>query len=138
MPEWRIEVATGTGVPIYRQIVDQVRLATATGVLSIGSALPTVRGLAEQLLINVNTVTKAYGELVREGVIESRPSLGYFVARKRQIYAKAERARRLRHVAEVFVREAISLDFAADEIQDAVSKCLLAHDWLEAQTEANQ
>lgn len=136
MAGWRMQIATGTGTPIYRQIIDQIRLAAATGALSPGEALPTVRGLAEQLLINVNTVAKAYGELVRDGVLESRQSQGCFVASRRQIYSRSERVRRLRQAAEVFVREAISLDFAAEEIQSAVEKCLTAHDWIEKSTGA--
>ena len=89
MAAWNIRIATATGTPIYRQIIDQVRLAVATGDLSPGEALPSVRGLAEELLINANTVAKSYNELVRDGVLESRQSLGYFVAARRHVYAKA-------------------------------------------------
>ena len=135
MAGWSIRIATATGTPIYRQIIDQIRLAVATGELSPGEALPTVRGLAEELLINVNTVAKSYSELVRDGVLESRQSLGYFVATKRQVYARAERVRRLRTAAEAFVCEAISLDFSAAEAQSAVEKCLKSHNWLEKSAE---
>jgi GntR family transcriptional regulator len=136
MAGWQIQIATGTGTPIYRQITDQIRLAVATGILSPGDVLPTVRGLAERLLVNANTVAKAYGELVRDGVLESRQSLGYFVAPKRQIYTKAELLRRLRQVTETFVCQAISLDFTADEIQNAVEKSLSSHHWIEKTNEA--
>ena len=114
---------------MYRQIVDQVRMAAATGVIPPGHALPSVRSLAEQLVINPNTVAKAYGELVRDGVLESRQSLGYFVAPKRQVYSTAERTRRLRQAATTFVKEAIFLDFAAEEIQAAVDEILNEHEW---------
>src|SRR5579871_991374 len=100
MPAFHIHVTTGAGTPIYRQIVDQVRLAVATGTLSPGEALPSVRSLAEQLVINFNTVSKAYAELVREGVLESLQGKGFFVAQKRQIYSRGERLRRLRHRSE--------------------------------------
>jgi len=120
MSAFRITVTTGAGTPIYRQIVDQVRLGVATGALAPGAPLPSVRGLAEELLINFNTVAKAYGELVRDGVLESQQGLGYFVAPKRQIYSKAERLRRLRHAADDFIHEAVILDFTADEILKAV------------------
>jgi GntR family transcriptional regulator len=126
---WQINIATGAGAPIYRQIVDQVRLAVATGALPPAYAMPSVRSLAERLVINANTVAKAYSELVREGVLESRQSLGFFVAQKRQIYSKAERLRRLRPAAEAFVREAVSLDFTDDEIHAAVARALAALDW---------
>ena len=96
MAGFQIDVATGSGTPIYRQIVDQVRLAVATGALAAGDAMPSVRSLAERLVINANTVAKAYAELVRDGVLESQQGLGFFVAnKKRQVYSRAERLRRL-------------------------------------------
>jgi GntR family transcriptional regulator len=118
--DFHVRITTGSGVPIYRQIVDQVRLAVATGALVAGDAVPSVRGLAERLLINFNTVAKAYGDLVRDGVLESLQGKGYFVAQKRQVYSKAERLRRLRQALDAFVREAVFLDFTDDEIRKAV------------------
>ena len=124
MSDFNIRITTGSGTPIYRQIVDQVRLAVATGGLSPGVAMPSVRSLAERLVINFNTVAKAYGELVRDGVLESLQSKGFFVAEKRQIYSKAERLRRLRRAAEDFIHEAVFLDFSDDEIRKAVDERL--------------
>jgi GntR family transcriptional regulator len=118
--EFNFRITTGSGTPIYRQIVDQVRLAVATGVLSPGDALPSVRSLAERLVINFNTVAKAYGELVRDGVLESLQSKGFFVAEKRQVYSEAERLRRLGQSLDAFIREAVFLDFSDDEIRKAV------------------
>jgi GntR family transcriptional regulator len=124
MGAFRVTVTTGAGTPIYRQIVDQVRLAVATGALPPGHAMPSVRGLADELVINFNTVAKAYGELVRDGVLESLQGKGFFVAEKRQIYSKAERLRRLRRAAEDFIHEAVFLDFTADEVRRAVDEKL--------------
>jgi GntR family transcriptional regulator len=90
---FQLNVTTRAGTPIYRQIVDQVRLAVATGDLPAGQAMPSVRSVAERLVVNIDTVVKAYGELVRDGVLESRQGLGFFVAQKRQVYSKAERLR---------------------------------------------
>ena len=129
MSAFRINITTGSGTPIYRQIVDQVRLAVATEALPAGHAMPSVRILAERLLVNANTVAKAYGELVRDGVLESQQSLGFFVAPKRQVYSKAERVRRLRQALDVFVHEAVFLDFSADEIRNAVDEKLIALEW---------
>jgi len=126
---WQVNISTGGGTPIYRQIVDQVRLAAATGALQAGDALPSVRSLAERLVINANTVAKAYGELVRDGVLESRQSLGYFVAQRRQVYSRTERLRRLRQAAETFIHEAAFLDFTAGEIRNVVEKKLAALQW---------
>lgn len=128
MATFNLQITTGSGTAIYRQIVEQVRLAVATRALTAGDAMPSVRGLAERLLVNANTVAKAYGELVREGVLDSRQGLGFFVAEKRQIYSKAERLRRLRLALDGFIREAVFLDFSDDEIRQAVDEELAALD----------
>lgn len=124
-----VEVTTGSGTPIYRQIVEQVRLAAVTGALTPGSALPSVRTLAERLLVNPNTVAKAYAELVRDGLVESRPGLGFFVACKRTVLSRSERLRRLRQAVDAFVHEAVFLDFSALEIGAAVDDKLAELDW---------
>jgi len=129
MPAFHINVTTGAGTPIYRQIVEQVRLAVATEALLPGQAMPSVRSLAERLLVNANTVVKAYAELVRDGVLESQQGMGYFVAEKRQIYSKAERLRRLRQAVDNFIHEAVFLDFSAEEIRNAVEEKLTELDW---------
>jgi GntR family transcriptional regulator len=69
-----------SAVPVYLQLVEQVKAAAATGLLQPGDALPTVRALAEQLRVNRNTVARAYGELEREGVIDTVTGKGSFVA----------------------------------------------------------
>jgi GntR family transcriptional regulator len=126
---FRIDITTGANTPIYRQIVDQVRLGVATEALPAGQALPSVRSLAEQLRINFNTVAKAYGELVREGVLESLQGKGVFVTPRRQIYSQDERLRRLRLAVDAFIHEAVVLDFTADEIRQVVEEKLAALDW---------
>jgi len=129
MPAFHINVTTGAGTPIYRQIVEQVRLAVATEALLPGQAMPSVRSLAERLLVNANTVVKAYAELVRDGVLESQQGMGHFVAEKRETYSKAERLRRLRQAVDNFIHEAVFLDFSAEEIRNAVEEKLTELDW---------
>ena len=124
MAIFQVNVTTGSVTPIYRQIAEQVRLAVATGVLSPGESMPSVRNLADRLGVHVNTVVKAYAELVRDGVLDSQQGLGFFVAQKRQIYSRAERLRRLRQALDAFVHEAVFLDFSADEIRKAVDEKL--------------
>ena len=124
MSEFRIEITTGSRTPIYRQIVDQVRLAAATGALPAGYAMPSVRILAEELLVNANTIVKAYAELAREGVLESHQGKGFFVAAKRQVYSRAERTRRLQQALDSFIHQVAFLDFSADEICKAVAERL--------------
>jgi GntR family transcriptional regulator len=125
MATFQIEIATGTGAPIYRQIVDQVRLAVATGELEPGQAMPSVRSLAERLVVNPNTVARAYADLARDGVLETHQGRGVFVAnQKRQVYSRAERLRRLQQALDAFVHEAVFLDFSAEEIRRAVDEKL--------------
>jgi GntR family transcriptional regulator len=123
-----LTIATGSSLPIYRQIVDQVRSAVANGQLAVGDRLPSVRTVAERLVINHNTVAKAYNDLARDGVIESRHGLGVFVAKHRPIYTKTERTRRLETALDAFVSEARFLDFSGDEIRQAVEEKLKASD----------
>ena len=76
----QIRISGSDGVPIYRQIVNQVKYLVAVGRMSVGEQLPTVRALAEQLVVNPNTVARAYRELESAGVIASRQGSGAFVA----------------------------------------------------------
>ena len=129
MTAFRIHITTGSATPIYRQIVEQVRLGVATGALAPGDPLPSVRSLADRLVINFNTVAKAYADLVRDGVLESQQGKGFFVANeKRQVYSRAERLRRLHQALDAFVHEAVCLDFTADEIRQAVDEKLAEMD----------
>ena len=75
----RFQIHFTSGVSAYRQIVDQVMRATASGALHAGDLLPTIRSLAEELRINRNTVAKAYAELQREGIVEAVQGRGVFV-----------------------------------------------------------
>src|SRR5262245_16826287 len=129
MPSFHISITTGAVTPIYRQIVEQVRLGVATGALDPGGSMPSVRNLAERLEINANTVAKAYSELVRDGVLEARQGLGFFVAERRQVYSRAERLRRLHQALDAFVHEAVFLDFTAEDIRKAVDDKLADLDW---------
>jgi GntR family transcriptional regulator len=125
MSDFPVHITTGSGTPIYRQIVEQVRLAVATGALAAGEALPGVRTLAERLRINFNTVAKAYADLVRDGVLQSHQGRGVFVApKRRQVYSRAERSRRLQQALDTFIHEAVFLDFTAPEICQAVEEKL--------------
>jgi GntR family transcriptional regulator len=128
MSGFHITITTGSGTPIYRQIIEQVRLGVAMGTLATGDAMPSVRSLAEQNLVNPNTVVKAYAELVRDGVLESHHGKGFFVAEKRQVYSRAERLRRLRQALDAFIHEAVFLDFTAKEIRQVVNEKLVELD----------
>lgn len=111
-----IQIATGDPRAISKQIVDGVRMKIATSELIPGAQLPSVRGLAQQLTINPNTVAKAYAELVAEGWLESRQGLGLYVAPPRQRLSDAERERRLDEALQRFLHEVIALDFPGNEV----------------------
>ncbi|MCB1601824.1 MAG: GntR family transcriptional regulator [Rhodanobacteraceae bacterium] len=112
-----IQIATGDPRPIGKQIVDAIRMKIATAELLPGDQLPSVRGLAQQLMVNPNTVAKAYGELSSEGWLDARQGLGLFVAAPRQRLSRGERERRLDEAVQRFVHEVIALDFSAEDIR---------------------
>jgi GntR family transcriptional regulator len=117
-----IQIATGDPRPIGKQIVDAVRMKIATGALSPGDQLPSVRGLAQQLTINPNTVAKAYAELTTEGWLEARQGLGLYAAAPRQRLSDAERERRLDEAVNRFAHDVIPLGFAPGEVQARVER----------------
>jgi GntR family transcriptional regulator len=121
-----VRVTPGSPTPIYRQIIDQIRHGVAGRAHRPGDLLPSIRALAEQLVVNPNTVAKAYGELVRDGVIESRQGRGYFVGDRRQVYSDGERKRRLDEALRCFLSEALVLNFSPGEIRGAIDRGLLA------------
>jgi len=119
-----ISISTGSTIPIYRQIADQICRAIATGHLVPGEQVPSVRALAEQLVLNPNTAGKAYAALIRDGVLEAQQGKGVFVARRRAVYTKAERLRRLDTSLEAFVNEGLHLGFSPDEMSEALERKL--------------
>lgn len=76
----QIRLSSADGVPVFRQIVNQVKCLVASGRLQAGQELPPIRVLAQQLVINPNTVVHAYAELEKEGVVECRHGSGTYVA----------------------------------------------------------
>jgi GntR family transcriptional regulator len=125
---FQVRITTGAPSAIYRQIADQIRHAIATRTLAEGDPLPSVRNLAEQLLLNPNTVARAYSDLVRDGVLESLPGKGLIVAPRRQVFTKAERLRRIDPALTTLLHEAIALGFSAGEIQTLLAQKIDAMD----------
>ena len=117
---FNIEVSTGSSTPIYKQITDQVRMAVAAGRLNVSDQLPSVRALAEELVVNPNTVARAYADLAREGIIEARQGRGVFIIQKRRVFSRAEARRRLEPLMDALIAEAFALDFTPDELKEAV------------------
>jgi GntR family transcriptional regulator len=118
---FNIEVSTGSNTPIYKQITDQVRMAVASGRLSVADQLPSVRALAEELVVNPNTVARAYADLAREGIIEARQGRGVFIIPKRRVFSRVEARRRLEPLMDALIAEAFALDFTPDELKEAMT-----------------
>jgi DNA-binding transcriptional regulator YhcF (GntR family) len=121
---FHILVSTGSSTPIYKQITDQVRLGAATGKLRIGDQLPSVRALAEELVLNPNTVARAYNDLAREGLIESRAGRGVFIIQKRKVLTREEGRRRLEPLLEGLIGEALAMDFTPEELRESFERKL--------------
>jgi GntR family transcriptional regulator len=119
-----LNINTGSNTPIYRQITDQVRMAVASGRLAVDDQLPSIRALAERLVINPNTVARAYADLSREGLIESRAGRGVFITRKRKMFTREEGWRRLEPLIDAAIGEAMAMDFTHAELREAFEKKL--------------
>ncbi|MBV8782284.1 MAG: GntR family transcriptional regulator, partial [Phycisphaerae bacterium] len=103
-------------LPIYAQISEGIVLAIARGELKPGAALPSVRQLSRELVVNPNTVARAYTELEREGLVVSQPGRGIFVAPPRNDLSQTARNRRLTELLDRWLTEAVHLGFSADEV----------------------
>ena len=105
-----------TGVPVYRQIIDQVRGGIASGVLRTGDQLPTVRQLAVDLAINPNTVVRAYRELELGGLLETQQGTGTFIGGERAAVSGDERERQLRQIVTDAVARAGAAGFTVSDL----------------------
>jgi GntR family transcriptional regulator len=112
-----ITINLADGVPIYRQIVNQVKYLVASGLIQPGEELPPIRTLALQLKVTPNTIVKAYGELEISGVIHKRRGSGTFVSEGRpQQVTLRERRRVVEQRIDVLLAEAHQLNFTEDDI----------------------
>jgi GntR family transcriptional regulator len=105
-----------SGVPFYRQIIDQIRYGIAAGHLKVGQQLPTVRALAVQLKINLNTVNKAYKELEIQNILETQQGTGTFISSVGVKISDRERKDKLKAICQEFLSIAFSYGFKAEEI----------------------
>src|SRR5579875_560802 len=112
---FRFRLDHHSGVPVYRQIIDQVNGGIAAGALVCGDQLPTVRQLAVDLSINPNTVIRAYRELEIRGVLETQQGTGTFIALVRPEGREDERERRLSQLVSDFLARVGAEGFTAEE-----------------------
>src|SRR5712692_7549545 len=116
-----------SGVPVYRQIIDQILAGIASGTLEPGHQLPTVRQLAVDLAINPNTVVRAYRELEIRGILETHQGTGTFISTQKVERDEAERQRQLNQLAGELLARAGAAGFTGQELLDHVAEMLTEH-----------
>ncbi len=117
-----IQIDTKSGVPFYRQIIEQIKFAVAHGRVGSGDRLPTVRQLAVDLAVNPNTVVRAYRELEIEGVIETQQGSGTFVGSERPEIDALERRRMLDQILTELLARASSYGFSLEDVFEGLRR----------------
>src|SRR5579884_205808 len=124
-----LHVDTASRLPIYQQLAQQIREAIARGELRPDQGLPSVRQLSRELVVNPNTVARAYTELEREGLLVSRPGRGIYVAQPRNDLTRAARDRRLMEQLDRWLTEPVHLGYTADEVHALVARQIKQFRW---------
>jgi len=123
-PAFRFALDLRSGMPVYRQLIDQVRGGVASGSLTAGDQLPTVRQLAVDLAINPNTVMRAYRELELGGLLETHQGTGTFVANKKPEKNSAERERQLTQMVGEVAARAGAAGFTVEDLLEGLRELL--------------
>ncbi len=118
----QIHISTNDGVAIYLQIVNQIKYLVASGRLAPGNELPAIRVLAERLVVNPNTVARAYRELEAAGIVEKRRTAGTFVSDQGSPLARRERIKILTERIDALLAEARQLDIAFADVVKLVEQ----------------
>jgi GntR family transcriptional regulator len=119
-PSFAFRLDDHSGVPVYRQLIDQVLGAVARGVLAAGDQLPTVRQVAVDLAINPNTVVRAWREMEIRGILDTQQGAGTFIAEMKEVVPQQARERQLIQLAGEFAARAGALGFSLDELMQAL------------------
>jgi GntR family transcriptional regulator len=118
----QIHIQAQGGVPIYLQVMQQIKYLVASGRLQPGDELPSIRTLAEQLIVNPNTIARAYRELETAGVVEKRRTAGTFVAEAGSPLARKDRLKLLKQRVDQLLVEAFQMGFGLDEVLKLVQQ----------------
>jgi GntR family transcriptional regulator len=116
----QINISVDDGTPLYIQIVNQVKYLVASGRLSEGEDMPPIRVLAEQLIVNPNTVARAYRELEAAGIVAKRSTAGTYVSAAGSALARREQFQVLRSHADALLGEARQIDVKLDEVIELI------------------
>jgi GntR family transcriptional regulator len=118
----QIRITTNDGIPIYVQIVNQVKYLVASGRLAPGEEMPPIRVLAEKLVVNPNTVARAYRELEAAGIVEKRRTAGTFVSEAGSPLARRERMKILTERVDLLLAEARQLGISLAEVVELIGR----------------
>lgn len=118
----RITINTQDGVPIYLQIVSQVKHLVASGRLVAGDEMPAIRTLAERLVVNPNTVARAYRELEQTGIVEKRRTAGTFITAGGSPLARKERLKLLTQRVDQLLAEAHQMNLTVDDVLKLITQ----------------
>lgn len=118
----RFQLDTASGVPFYRQVIDQTLAGIATGALAAGERLPTVRALAVELAVNLNTVARAYKELEIRGVLTTQQGSGTFVSDAEVKLDEVERRRRVAQLIDGLLARAAAQGLTLNEVREALAE----------------
>ena len=132
----QFSISTTTGVAIYQQLSAQICAAIARGRLRPHERLPSVRELSQRLVVNPNTIARAYTELERDGTLYTRPGMGVFVSAVRPALAPAERRERLLKPLDALLVDAVRLGCAPDEVLEMVRWRMGEFEWSQAAGQA--
>lgn len=120
MIDFKLDVKAG--VPFYRQIIDQIKFGIASGKLKVGEQLPTVRALAVELKVNLNTVAKAYKELEIQNILETQQGTGTFISDIKVQISLKERTSKLREICHEFSSIAMAYGFSINDLIEQLQK----------------
>ncbi len=120
MIEFRLDPKSG--IPFYRQIIDQIRYGILSGKLKVGEQLPTVRALAVELKVNLNTVSKAYRELEIQNILETQQGTGTFIGSVNVEIPEEERKKKLHDICTEFFTIAASYGFGEEDLIAELNK----------------
>jgi GntR family transcriptional regulator len=112
----QINITTHDKVPIYLQVVNQIKYQIASGRIAAGEELPPIRVLAEKLVVNPNTIARAYRELELAGIVEKRRTAGTFVSDQGSPLARRERMKILTERIDQLLAEALQMDVTLDDV----------------------
>ncbi len=118
----QIHISPHDGVPIYQQIVNQIKYLVSSGRLAAGEELPAIRVLAEKLIVNPNTVARAYRELELAGIVEKRRTAGTYVSDQGSPLARRERVKILTDRIDALLAEAQHMGVAVDDVVKLVQQ----------------